>query len=80
LTSAFGCYRLELPEGTWVDLIPAANAVREAEDALAKDDLEHAKIKSALAVSIARQPFLPPRSECGWRRGGASAPTSLGAR
>jgi peptide/nickel transport system substrate-binding protein len=59
LTSAFGCYRLELPEGTWVDLIAAENAVRESEEALAKDDLEQAKSAAALAASIARRPFLP---------------------
>ena len=29
LSGAFGCYRLELPEGTWVDVIAAANAARE---------------------------------------------------
>ena len=28
LTGAFGCYRLVLPEGTWVDVIVAANAVQ----------------------------------------------------
>ena len=39
LTSAFGCYRLELPEGAWVDVIAAADAVEEAEAALAADDL-----------------------------------------
>src|SRR6478672_11312623 len=25
LTAAFGCYRLDLPEGTWVDLFEAAS-------------------------------------------------------
>jgi SARP family transcriptional regulator, regulator of embCAB operon len=34
LTSAFGCYRLELPEGTWVDVIAAEVAAQQAEDAL----------------------------------------------
>src|SRR5438034_5359874 len=29
LTGAFGCYRLDLPEGTWVDVRVAANAARE---------------------------------------------------
>src|SRR5262249_44967734 len=27
LTSAFGCYRLDLPEGSWVDVTVAADAV-----------------------------------------------------
>ena len=26
LTSAFGCYRLELPEGTWVDVVEIGRA------------------------------------------------------
>ena len=34
LTGAFGCYRLELPEGTWVDILAAATAVDDAEAAL----------------------------------------------
>ena len=59
LTSAFGCYRLDLPEGSWVDVIVAANAAQEAEDALAAGDLEQAKTAAALAASMARQPFLP---------------------
>jgi YVTN family beta-propeller protein len=59
LTSAFGCYRLNLPEGTWVDVVAAAEAAREAEAALAADDLENAKALAAWAASLARQPFLP---------------------
>src|SRR5689334_17338907 len=31
LTGAFGCYRLELPAGTWVDVVAAPEAVEEAE-------------------------------------------------
>src|SRR6478735_9114108 len=42
LTGAFGCYRLELPEGTWVDLFEAAAAADEAAAALAAGDLEKA--------------------------------------
>jgi ABC-type transport system substrate-binding protein/DNA-binding SARP family transcriptional activator len=59
LTSAFGCYRLNLPEGAWVDVIAAADAVGEAEAALATDDLERAKEVAMRAVSSARPPFLP---------------------
>ena len=58
LTGAFGCYRLVLPEGTWVDVIVAANAVREAEEALAAGDLDEAKAAATLAASLVRQPFL----------------------
>ncbi len=59
LTSAFGCYCLALPEGSWVDVIAATNAVREAESALEAGDLEEAKGMAASAASLVRQPFLP---------------------
>lgn len=59
LTSAFGCYRLNLPEGTWVDVVAASDAVAEAEAALAADDLEQAKAVAIQAASLARPPFLP---------------------
>ena len=59
LTGAFGCYRLELPEGSWVDVVVAAKAAQEAEEALAAGDLEKAKAEAALAASLVRQPFLP---------------------
>ncbi len=59
LTSAFGSYRLNLPEGTWVDIIAAADALREAEAALAADDLDQAKAVAMQAASLARPSFLP---------------------
>ena len=59
LTGAFGCYRLDLPEGSWVDVLVAANAAHEAEEALAAGDLDEAKTAAALAASLLRQPFLP---------------------
>jgi YVTN family beta-propeller protein len=59
LTGAFGCYRLELPEGSWVDVIVAANAAQAAEEALAAGDLDKAKAAAALAASLLEQPFLP---------------------
>jgi peptide/nickel transport system substrate-binding protein len=59
LTSAFGCYRLDLPEGAWVDLTAAADAAEAAEQALAAGDLEAARADASLAASLLRQPFLP---------------------
>jgi peptide/nickel transport system substrate-binding protein len=59
LTSAFGSYRLSLPEGTWVDIIAAADALHEAEAALAADDLEQAKAAARRAASLAQPSFLP---------------------
>lgn len=59
LTGAFGCYRLELPEGTWVDVLAATSALQAAEDARALGDPESAKEAAAVAFSLVRQPFLP---------------------
>ena len=59
LTSAFGCYRLELPEGSWVDVNVAADAADAAEQALAAGQLETARDGAAAAVESLRQPFLP---------------------
>ena len=59
LSGAFGCYRLELPEGTWVDVIAASNAAVGAEHALAAGDLDKAKAEGTLAASLTQQPLLP---------------------
>jgi SARP family transcriptional regulator, regulator of embCAB operon len=59
LTSAFGCYRLDLPAESWVDVIAAADAAREAEQALTAGDLEGAKAAASLAESLVQKPFLP---------------------
>jgi alpha-glucoside transport system substrate-binding protein len=58
LTSAFGCYRLNLPEGTWIDVVAAADDVADAEAALAADDLEQAQALARQASSLARPLFL----------------------
>jgi SARP family transcriptional regulator, regulator of embCAB operon len=59
LTAAYGCYRLDLPEGAWVDVLAAASGVRKAESLLAEDAPEPAIDEAALADSIVQQPFLP---------------------
>src|SRR5262245_15713677 len=59
LANAFGCYRLDLPEGAWVDLFAAGDDAREAEDALAAGDLDHARAAAESAESLTRRPFLP---------------------
>ncbi|HET6187304.1 MAG TPA: ABC transporter substrate-binding protein [Trebonia sp.] len=59
LTAAFGCYRLELPEGTWIDAVAAADAAGEAERALAAGDPAAAKTAALLAESLTRRAFLP---------------------
>lgn len=59
LTGAFGCYRLELPEGAWVDVVEGANAADEAETALDAGDFEKAIDAAMLTASLLRQPLLP---------------------
>jgi YVTN family beta-propeller protein len=59
LTSAFGCYRLDLPEGTWVDLFAAASSAQDAEESLAAGELDQARAAAESAESLARRPFLP---------------------
>ena len=59
LTGAFGCYRLELPEGSWVDVLAAEDAAAEAEEALAQGDLAAAKAAGSLAASLTQRPLLP---------------------
>jgi DNA-binding SARP family transcriptional activator len=59
LTNAFGCYRLDLPEGTWVDLFAAATGAQDAEEALAAGELDQARAAAVSAESMASRPFLP---------------------
>jgi streptogramin lyase len=59
LTAEFGCYRLELPGDTWVDIVAADDAASSAEAALAAGDLEGARQAATLAQSLTQQPFLP---------------------
>ena len=59
LTNAFGCYRLDLPEGTWVDVFAAASGAQDAEEALAAGELDQARAAAESAESLARPLFLP---------------------
>jgi len=59
LTAAFGCYRLDLAGGSWVDVVAAQEAADEGEAALARDDLEVATRAAALAESLIQGAFLP---------------------
>ena len=59
LTAAFGCYRLELPQGSSVDVLEAESAVREAESFLAANEPLKAADVAARAESVVRRPFLP---------------------
>jgi YVTN family beta-propeller protein len=59
LTSAFGCYRLALPEGSWIDVAAAAESVEEAETALADGRMDDARSEAAAGAALARRTFLP---------------------
>ena len=80
LTSAFGSYRLNLPDGTWVDIIAAGDALREAEAALAANDLDQAKAVARQAAALARPPSCQARRGRGSRGSGVSSRTSSDAR
>ena len=59
LTHAFGCYRLDLPDGAWVDITAAEDAAEAAERALAAGDVEAVRAAAELAASLLERPFLP---------------------
>jgi DNA-binding SARP family transcriptional activator/basic membrane lipoprotein Med (substrate-binding protein (PBP1-ABC) superfamily) len=59
LTAAFGCYQLDLPEATWVDVLAAESAANEADGFLEADEPESATAAAALAESVTRNPFFP---------------------
>jgi DNA-binding SARP family transcriptional activator len=59
LRSAFGCYQLVLPDGTWIDVAAATEAAGHADAALAAGDLAEARANAATAAALARRTFLP---------------------
>ena len=59
LTAAFGCYRLALPTGVWIDVHAAANAAERAEAARAGGAIDEARAQAATAAELARRTFLP---------------------
>jgi SARP family transcriptional regulator, regulator of embCAB operon len=59
LTSAFGCYKLTLPDGAWIDVEAAADALERAEAELAVGDLQEATLQASTSAALARRVFLP---------------------
>lgn len=59
LTSAFGCYQLTMPVGTWIDVVAADEAAAAAERFLAAGGLDEARAEALIALSLARRTFLP---------------------
>ena len=80
LTGAFGCYRLELPEGTWVDVLAAATAAEEAEAALAAGELDRRRMRQRSPRRCCGNRSCPARTGRGSSRSGASSPSSAGVR
>jgi DNA-binding SARP family transcriptional activator/basic membrane lipoprotein Med (substrate-binding protein (PBP1-ABC) superfamily) len=59
LTAPAGCYRLDLPVGSSVDVLEAENATNEAEALLTAENWEQAATSATRAESVLRGPFLP---------------------
>lgn len=58
LTGADGCYRLRLPEGTWVDVEEAIRAAIAAEQRV-HDDVDLARANALTAVELTQHVLLP---------------------
>jgi SARP family transcriptional regulator, regulator of embCAB operon len=59
LVTASGCYRIELPFGSWIDIETAHESVHLAEAALISGDSRAAYGPAVVACAILRRPFLP---------------------
>jgi DNA-binding SARP family transcriptional activator len=59
IRSAFGCYQLELPHGSRIDVEAASDDVEQAEAALSAGEAGRARPLAEAAAAIAGQPFLP---------------------
>jgi peptide/nickel transport system substrate-binding protein len=59
LTNVSGCYQLDLPEGTSVDIVEAEQAAKAAAAALVDGELDRTVASAADALAVARRPFLP---------------------
>lgn len=59
LRASDGCYMLHLPSDSWIDHAAALDAIHRAEGAITRGDPVDAYAPSAIALHIARRPFLP---------------------
>src|SRR5215510_1846862 len=59
LTAAAGCYQVQLPPGSWVDVAAATTSVHLAEAALLAGRHADAYGPAVVANAILRRPFLP---------------------
>lgn len=62
LVAAMGCYQLNLPHDTWVDVDAATDALHEAEGLLRGARHREAWAAAQVAYHITRRPYLPGES------------------
>ena len=62
VSAVFGCYQLQLPPGTSVDVAQAIRAVSDAERAMAGGDVREAAALAAQAQDVLARPVLPAES------------------
>ena len=79
LTGAFGCYRLELPAGSWVDIVEAARAADEAETALSAGGRNKRRPPLRWPRHWSGSRSCPVTTERGLRRSAARSPMSASA-
>jgi DNA-binding SARP family transcriptional activator len=65
LTTASGCYQLQLPADSWVDVEAAKESVHLAESSLRAADPRSAYGHAVVACAVLRRPLLP-EAEGGW--------------
>jgi branched-chain amino acid transport system substrate-binding protein len=58
ITSAFGCYQLQLPAGSWIDLEAAREAIDASDEAFEAGRFADARAQADEVATIARRPFL----------------------
>ena len=58
LSSALGCYQMNLPSKAWVDVEAAASAIHEAEAARKAKKMAQSFSPAQIAFQISRRPFL----------------------
>ena len=58
VSSALGCYQLQLPRAAWIDVEHAADAIHDAEGRMKASDMRAAWASAQVAYHIARRPFI----------------------
>lgn len=59
ISSALGCYQLQLPADTWLDVDAASHGIHDAEGQLKAGKWREAWSSAQVAYHVTRRPFLP---------------------